>query len=37
MLDTAVPLGQVVPAERQAFEDRRRATVNQLRALPVKD
>jgi NAD(P)-dependent dehydrogenase (short-subunit alcohol dehydrogenase family) len=37
MLDSAFPLGQVVPAERQAFEDRRRATVNQMRGLPVKD
>ena len=37
MLDAAFPRGQHIPAERQAFEDRRRAMVSQLRGLPVKD
>ena len=37
MLDGAFPGNQEVPAGRRAFEDHRRAMVNQLRALPVKD
>jgi hypothetical protein len=37
MLDGAFPGHQEVPAGRRAFEDHRRAMVNQLRALPVKD
>jgi NAD(P)-dependent dehydrogenase (short-subunit alcohol dehydrogenase family) len=37
MLDVAFPRGQEVPPERKAFEDRRRAMVSQLRALPVKE
>ena len=37
MLDVAFPRGQQVPAERKAFEDRRRAMVSQLRGLPVKE
>jgi len=37
MLDTAFPREQDVPADRRAFEDRRRAMIEQLRALPVKD
>jgi NAD(P)-dependent dehydrogenase (short-subunit alcohol dehydrogenase family) len=37
MLDAAFPRSQEVPAGRGAFEDRRRETVRQLRALPVKD
>jgi len=37
MLDSAFPREQDVPADRQAFEDRRRAMVEQLRALAVKD
>jgi short-subunit dehydrogenase len=37
MLDAAFPRNQPVPAERKAFEDNRRAMVNQLRGLPVKD
>ena len=37
MLDTAFPREQEVPADRRAFEDRRRAMIEQLRALPVKD
>jgi NAD(P)-dependent dehydrogenase (short-subunit alcohol dehydrogenase family) len=37
MLDVAFPRGQQVPAERKAFEDRRRAMVSQLRELPVKE
>lgn len=36
MLDTAFPRNQQVPAGRQAFEDQRRAKIDQLRALPVK-
>jgi NAD(P)-dependent dehydrogenase (short-subunit alcohol dehydrogenase family) len=37
MLDAAFPREQEVPADRRAFEDRRRAMIEQLRALPVKD
>ena len=37
MLDTAFPRNQQVPPGRGGFEDNRRAMVNQLRALPVKD
>jgi NAD(P)-dependent dehydrogenase (short-subunit alcohol dehydrogenase family) len=37
MLDAAFPKGQQVPAGRAAFEDQRRAMVNQTRAAPVKD
>jgi NAD(P)-dependent dehydrogenase (short-subunit alcohol dehydrogenase family) len=37
MLDAAFPRRQEVPSGRGAFEDQRRAMVNQLRALPVKD
>lgn len=37
MLDTAFPVNQEVPAERQAFEDQRRAMVKRLRELPVKE
>jgi NAD(P)-dependent dehydrogenase (short-subunit alcohol dehydrogenase family) len=37
MLDLAFPRDQPVPAGRGGFEDNRRAMVNQLRALRVKD
>ncbi len=37
MLDAAFPRNQDVPPGRRAFEDQRRALVNQRRALPVKD
>ena len=37
MLDTAFPRNQQVPPGRGGFEDNRRAMVNKLRALPVKD
>ena len=37
MLDVAFPRNQQVPPGRSGFEDNRRAMVNQLRALPVKD
>jgi hypothetical protein len=37
MLDDAFPQNQQVPPGRGGFEDHRRAIVNQLRALPVKD
>ena len=37
MLDTAFPRNQQVPPGRSGFEDNRRAMVNKLRALPVKD
>lgn len=37
MLESAFPEAQQVPAERRAFEDRRRAMLEELRALPVKD
>jgi NAD(P)-dependent dehydrogenase (short-subunit alcohol dehydrogenase family) len=37
MLDSAFPRNQDVPPGRGGFEDHRRALVNQLRALPVKD
>jgi NAD(P)-dependent dehydrogenase (short-subunit alcohol dehydrogenase family) len=37
MLDAAFPRDQTVPAGRQAFEDRRRAIIREIRGLPVKD
>ena len=37
MLDSAFPRSQDVPPGRGGFEDHRRAMVNQLRALPIKD
>jgi len=37
MLDDAFPRNQQVPAGRGDFEKNRRAMVNQIRALPVKD
>jgi hypothetical protein len=37
MLAAAFPRDQLVPPGRGGFEDHRRAMVNQLRALPVKD
>ena len=37
MLDSAFPRNQDVPPGRGGFEDHRRAIVNQLRALPIKD
>jgi NAD(P)-dependent dehydrogenase (short-subunit alcohol dehydrogenase family) len=37
MLDDAFPRNQQIPASRSDFENNRRALVNQLRALPVKD
>ena len=37
VLDVAFPRNQHVPSGRGGFEDNRRAMVNQLRALPVKD
>ena len=37
MLDSAFPRNQDVPPGRGGFEDHRRAMVNQLRALPIKD
>jgi NAD(P)-dependent dehydrogenase (short-subunit alcohol dehydrogenase family) len=37
ILDVAFPRNQQVPPGRGGFEDDRRAMVNQLRALPVKD
>jgi NAD(P)-dependent dehydrogenase (short-subunit alcohol dehydrogenase family) len=37
MLDSAFPRSQEVPPGRGGFEDHRRAMVNQLRALPIKD
>lgn len=36
-LDAAFPRNQIVPPERSAFEDSRRAMVRQLSSLPVKD
>jgi NAD(P)-dependent dehydrogenase (short-subunit alcohol dehydrogenase family) len=37
LLDAAFPRNQPVPPGRGGFEDNRRAIINQLRALPVKD
>jgi NAD(P)-dependent dehydrogenase (short-subunit alcohol dehydrogenase family) len=37
MLDAAFPRNQQVPAGRRAFEDGRRAIIDQRRAMPVKD
>jgi NAD(P)-dependent dehydrogenase (short-subunit alcohol dehydrogenase family) len=37
MLDNAFPRSQVVPPERGAFEDGRRAMIKELRSLPIKD
>jgi hypothetical protein len=37
MLDVAFPRDQEVPLGRGGFEAGRRAMVNQIRALPVKD
>lgn len=37
MMDAAFPRDQEVPPARAAFEDQRRATLEQLRSLPVKD
>jgi hypothetical protein len=37
MLDAAFPRDQDVPTGRSGFEERRRAMVAELRALPIKD
>ncbi|HEU4623815.1 MAG TPA: SDR family oxidoreductase [Steroidobacteraceae bacterium] len=37
MLDDAFPRNQQIPAGRREFEENRRAMVNRLRAMPVKD
>jgi hypothetical protein len=37
MLDSAFPRNQDVPPGRGGFEDKRRAMVKHLRAMPIKD